>query len=399
MLSLRDSIGNLARAALVATGALALAACQVGPPTQVGPAPGPSVDLSEPVRVALLVPLGTGDPGREEIGQSLLNAARLAERDLQAVALDMRVYETGGTASGGNSAARRAVEEGAQVIVGPLFSTETSGAEPVAAAAGIPVLSFSNNPSVAGNGVYLLGMTFENTASRVVGYAASRGMRNVGVVYPNGLEGETARQAVRSAAGRQGSTVVAERGYDLSIRDIERDSAPIARSMREAGATAIVLADVPTGGLGFMADGLRGAGLASSEAQFLGMHRWDVSAEVLAQDSLQGGWFAAPDPALLGTFEARYRAAYGQRPHEIAGLAYDGIAAVGALVSDARARRLADPFSPANLTGAGGFAGVYGPFRLLPNGLNQRNLAVLEVRNGSASVIDRAPRAFTGLGL
>jgi hypothetical protein len=46
---------------------------------------------------------------------------------------------------------------------------------------------------------------------------------------------------------------------------------------------------------------------------------------------------------------------------------------------------------------AEGFDGVYGAFRLLPNGLSERNLAVREVRDGTAPVIDRAPRAFVGL--
>jgi ABC-type branched-subunit amino acid transport system substrate-binding protein len=387
-----------ARAALAAFGLAALSACATAPtrPVVVGD-PGPSIDLSQPVPVALLVPGGTGDPGREEIAQSLVNAARLAQADLAGVPLDLRVYDTGGSASGGNAAASRAVAEGARIIVGPLFSTETAGVEPVADAAGLSVLSFSNNPSVASDNVYLLGLTFGNTAERIVSHAMSRGLRNIGVVYPNGLEGETARNAVAQAVRAQGGTLVAEQGYDLSVTGIERAVGPIAQRMLETGANAVVLADTPTGGLGFVADGLRAEGLGSG-TQFLGIHRWDVSGEILTQPSLQGSWFAAPDPAFLDTFEARYRSAYGTRPHEVAGLAYDGVAAVGALLREAVATGNPAPFAPASIAGAQGFAGVYGPFRLLPSGLNQRNLAVREVRLGSAPVVDRAPRAFTGLG-
>jgi ABC-type branched-subunit amino acid transport system substrate-binding protein len=386
------------RAAAVTAGLGLLSACQVAPtaPQVAGPT-GPALDPAEPVRVALLVPLGTGDPGRDAIGRSLVNAAQLAQNDLQGVNIAMRVYETAGTTGGGAAAARRAVEEGAQVIVGPLFSTATAGAQPVAAQAGLPVFSFSNNPDVAGGNVYLLGVTFDSTADRVVSYAASRGLRNIGVVYPQGLEGETARRAVAAAAQRHGSAVVAQQGYELSVQGIERSAGAMADRLRGAGANAVVLADLPTGGLGYVADGLRARGFGADSAQFLGIHRWDVSAEILGQSSLQGSWFAAPDPAILGGFESRYRAAYGQAPHEVAGLAYDGIAAVGALVRDAQARRSPNPFAAANIVNPGGFAGVYGPFRLLPNGLNQRNLAIREVRGGSAPVVDRAPRAFVGL--
>lgn len=400
MLSTAFTQVNLGRrrilGALSALGIAALAGCAPTQPSDVA-APSEAIDLSQPVRVALLVPLGTGDPGREEIGQSLVNAARLAETDLAGLPLDLQIYETGGSAAGGASAARRAVEDGARIIVGPLFSTETAGAGPVAASAGVPVLSFSNNPDVAGGSVYLLGLTFDNSAARVVSHARSQGLDRFGIVYPNGIEGETARRAVAAAVSRQGGSIVAERGYNLSVADIERASRPIADTLRSSGANAVVLADVPTGGLGYVADGLRKAGLDSGAVQFLGIHRWDVSAEVLNQPSLQGAWFAAPDPAFLNRFESRYRAAYGMRPHELAGLAYDGVAAVGALVREAIGGSNPAPFSAASLTDPSGFAGVYGPFRLLPGGLNQRNLAIREVRSGSAPVIAPATRTFDPL--
>lgn len=399
MLSTRFSARSVARAAAVAVG-LGLAACTTAPSTQVAGPPGPTVDPNAPVRVALLVPLGSGDPGREQIGRSLVNAAQLAQADLQGIALDLRVYEDAGSTEGGASAASRAVAEGAQIILGPLFSTATAGAEGVAASAGVPLLSFSNNPSVASRDAYILGVTFGSSAERVVGYALSRGLSNVAVVYPNGLEGETARQAVAAAAQGLGATVVSQQGYDLSVQGIEAASPGIAASLQGAGTNAVVLTDGPTGGLGLIADGLRGpGGLGADTAQFLGIQRWNVSAEILTQPSLQGSWFAAPDPGILAGFEGRYQTTYGERPHEIAGLAYDGVALIGALIRAARAQNSNTPFAAANLTDPAGFAGVYGPFRLLPNGTNQRNLAVLEVRNGSAAVVDRAPRTFVGLGL
>ena len=108
------------------------------------------------------------------------------------------------------------------------------------------------------------------------------------------------------------------------------------------------------------------------------MQRWDVSAEALAVPSLQGGVFAAPDPALLGAFTGRYQAAYGESPHELAGLAYDGIAAVGALIAQARGQG-GSPFSTARLTQPAGFAGVNGAVPLHADGRVQRNLAIIEV--------------------
>jgi len=157
-----------------------------------------------------------------------------------------------------------------------------------------------------------------------------------------------------------------------------------------------VLTDGPTGGLALIADALRNNGVTPAQAQFLGLQRWDISAEALAAPSLQGGVFAAPDPGLLAAFEGRYVNAYGENPHELASLAYDAVAAVGAMIADARASG-GSPFSTARITQPQGFAGVNGAFRFLPNGLNQRNLAIFEVRGGQAVVTERASGGFAAL--
>ena len=56
------------------------------------------------------------------------------------------------------------------------------------------------------------------------------------------------------------------------------------------------------------------------------------------------------------------------------------------------------PFSTARLTQPAGFAGVNGAFRFNSNGRIQRNLAIIEVRNGQAVVTERAARSFDAVG-
>ena len=396
MLSTRFSVVPALRSFLLVTAMAVLAACAAG--TASGPSnDGVSVDASQPVKVALLLPYGSGDPGRDQIARSLENAARLAQGDVRDATIDLVVYPTAGTTGGGAAAASQAVAEGAKILVGPLFSTETAGAQPVAASAGLSVLSFSNNPSVAGSNVYILGTTFENTADRLVAYGLSRGMRSFGVVYPQGLEGETARDAVSAAVSQRGATLATSQSYSVSVEGIQAAAGPAAAALNSAGANAVILTDGPTGGLAFISEALRGNGLSAAQAQFMGMQRWDVSAEALAVPSLQGGVFAAPDPALVAAFTGRYRTAYGESPHELAGVAYDGIAVVGALIAQARAQG-GSPFSTARITQPGGFAGVNGAFRFNSDGRVQRNLAIIEVRDGQAVVTERAARSFDAVG-
>lgn len=393
MVSTRNSIASALRVAAIAVALAVLGAC-AAPTTGTG-TDGIAVDANQPVKVALLLPYGTGDPGREQIARSLENAARLAQTDLRNATLDLVVYPTAGSSAGGAAAASQAVSEGAKIILGPLFSTETAGAQGPAGSGGLTVLSLSNNPSVAGGNVYIIGTTFDSTADRLVSYGMSQGLRSFAVVYPNGLEGETARDAVGNAVGRRGATLVATQPYNLSVEGIQGAAGSIAAALNSAGANAVVLTDGPTGGLAFISEALRGNGVGT--AQFLGMQRWDVSAEALGVPSLQGGVFAAPDPGLVGAFVGRYQATYGETPHELAGLAYDGVAAIGALVAQARSQG-GSPFSTARITQAGGFAGVNGAFRFLPGGQVQRNLAILEVQNGQAVVRERAARSFDAVG-
>ena len=396
MLSTRFSIVPALRALALLSAVAVLAGCAGGAGTRSA-SDGVDVDLSQPVTVALLLPYGSGDPGREQIARSLENAARLAQGDIRNAAIDLRIYNDQGSSAGGASAASQAVADGAKIIVGPLFSTATAGAQGPAASAGLKVLSFSNNSDVAGGNVYILGTTFGNSADRLVAYGLGRGERNIGVVYPAGLEGETARDAVVQAVNRRGATLTSAQPYNLSVEGIQAAAAPIASTLNAGGTNAVVLTDGPTGGLAYIAEALRGNGLGADQAQFLGLQRWDVSAEALAVPSLQGGVFAAPDPALVGAFNGRYRAAYGESPHELAGLAYDGVAAVGAMIAEAKAQG-GSPFSTARLTQASGFAGVYGPFRFLTDGRVQRNLAILEVQGGRASVAESAARSFDAVG-
>ncbi len=375
------------------TGVLALAACE--PMAFTGAAPSaPRVDPGTPVQVALLVPSGAGDAGRNVLAESLENAARLAARDLSGVRIDLRVYSTAGNPQLAAQAAARAADEGAQIILGPVFGSEARPAGEAVAARGINVLSFSNDISVAGGNVFVLGLTFENTARRLLNYAASQGRGQVMIVAERTPSGRAAIDAVRMAAPGTGASVVAVETFEFSQQGVVEALPRISETARGSGADTILFSSGNDGALPLLAQLLPDNRVGPPRFQYMGLTRWDIPPASLQQRGLQGGWFAKPDPALAAQFEDRYRAAYGSSPHPIAGLAYDGIAAVGALISTGRG----DALSRASLTQGSGFAGVNGVFRLLPNGRNQRGLAVATIRDNQVVILDRAPRSFVGPG-
>ncbi|GLS85435.1 penicillin-binding protein activator [Cypionkella aquatica] len=382
----RKSLGQI----LVAASAVVLAACVPA----AGPTPGAG-NASGKIQVALLVPAGSGQASDELLARSLQNAARMAISDLGGSAqVDLRVYSTAGSPATAAAMATKAVAEGAQVILGPVFAQEANAAGVAVAASGVNVLAFSNNPDIAGNNVFVLGPTFGNTASRLASYAVRQGKSKVMIVNDRNSAGEIGRAAIAQAVSASGGTVVASGNYEFSQNGVMAAAPGIAASARAAGAQAVFLTADTAGALPLISQLLADNGLSSASAQFIGLTRWDIPAATLGLPGVQGGWFALPDPALYAQYQSRYQSTFNEPPHPISGLAYDGIAAIGALMKKAGP----GPLSKQALTQSAGFVGVNGVFRLRGDGTNERGLAIAQILNGRAVVIDPAPRSFGGFG-
>lgn len=389
----RKSLGRVgfvrAAAALAVS---ALAACTPGAsPTAGG---GPRIDTGAPVPVALLVPAGSGQASDELLARSLQNAARLAISDLGNVKIDLRVYPTAGQPGQAQAMALKAVDEGAKIILGPVYAQEANAAGVAVAGKGINVLSFSNNTDIAGGNVFVMGPTFQNTADRLSRFAVRQGKARIMIVHDQNPGGEAGRAAIQRGIAGAGGQVAGVQGYEFSQNGIVAAAPSIAAAARNANAQALFLTADTAGALPLLTQLLRDNGVSPANTAFIGLTRWDIPAATLALPGVQGGWFAMPDPALFQQFQNRYQTAFGEPPHPISGLAYDGIAAIGALVKQGKSNAL----TAAALTQGSGFVGVSGIFRLRGDGTNERGLAVATIQNSQLIVVDPAPRSFGGAG-
>lgn len=373
---------------------LALAACD----PNMFPAPrgagGPSINTSKPVPVALLVPYESAQAADNSMAQSIENAARMAMADLNGVEIDLRVYPTQGQAEGAQIATTRAISEGAKVILGPVYGGSAKLAGLAAKGAGVNVLSFSNNTAIAGDNVFVLGATFDNTADRLVRYAATHGKPRIVIVNAQSPAETAGAIAIKGAIARNGAILAGEKSFELSQEGVFNSVQPIASTVRSSGADAIFFTSGNDGAMPLFAQMLPESGLKSPSPQYVGLQRLNVPSSALSLPGLQGSWFALPDQALAQNFSSRYAASYGQAPHALAGYAYDGIAAIGALVQSGDSQAL----TAQALTRGSGFVGVNGIFRLNSDGTNQRGLAVATIQNNQVVEIDPAPRAFGGAG-
>lgn len=381
----RKSLGHIA----VVAAAFALSACVPG--AGLSPAGG---NGSGRVQVALLVPADSGQASDAVLAKSLENAARLAMGDLQNVQVDLRVYNTAGSPAQAAAQAKQAVADGAQVILGPVFAQEANAAGVAVAPTGVNVLSFSNNPDIAGNNVFVLGPTFDNTAKRLAAFAVRQGKGKIMIVHDRNTAGELGRGAIDRGVRAAGGSVVGVGSYEFSQNGVVSAAPTIVKMARETGAQSIFLTADSSGALPLVSQLLADNGLNAQTAQFIGLTRWDIPSATLGLPGVQGGWFAMPDPALYAQFQNRYSAAYGEAPHPIASLAYDGIAAIGALSRSSQK----GPLAKNDLTQGAGFVGVNGIFRLREDGQNERGLAVAQIKGGQATIIDSAPRSFSGPG-
>ncbi|GGG80834.1 penicillin-binding protein activator [Salipiger pallidus] len=352
---------------------------------------GPQIDPNQSVRVALLIP--QSDSGAGAIARDLENAARLAIRDLDGVTIDLAVYDTAGSGAQAAQQAQLAVDQGARIILGPLRGEVAVEASKAVADEGVNVLSFSNNSSIAGGNLFVLGPTFRNTADRLMGYARKQGQKNVAILHSDDVPGQFGRTAIQQAASSNGIKVAGIQPYPLSVEGVTEAARGLGAAAPGAD-SVFITTDATNAAMPIILDTLPESGLDPAQIQYIGLTRWDVKPELFSYPGAEGAWFTLPNQSMQQSFQQRYSAAYGSSPHPLAGLAFDGIAAIGALVEQGRS----DALTGRALTQSAGFQGTGGVFRLKSDGTNERGLAVATVRNNQMVILDPAPSSFRGAG-
>ncbi|WP_457650003.1 penicillin-binding protein activator [Profundibacter sp.] len=390
MFLLLSNFRKFAGRIIAALSILWLAACQ---PVSLSDG-GPGINTKAAVPVALLVPGGSANPSDNLNAKSLENAARLAIADLQGVKIDLRVYNTAGNPTQAAAVAVQAVNEGAKIIVGPLYAQSANAVGNAVANRNVNVLAFSNNSQIAGGNVFILGPTFENTANRLVSYSKSQGRSKIAIVHAQTKSGEVGRAAISSAIARAGATPAGVASYEFSQDGIINAIPQIARTIKSGGAQAVFFTASTDSALPLLTQMLPENGVDNNTIKYIGLTRWDIPPTTLALPGVQGAWFAMPHPGMTAKFKARYSAAFGGNPLPIAGLSYDGIAAIGALVKAGKSNAL----TVSALTQGAGFVGANGIFRLRNDGTNERGLAIAQIQNNQVVIVDAAPSSFGGAG-
>jgi branched-chain amino acid transport system substrate-binding protein len=401
-----------------------------GSPAIGEPLPGAAPALSLPppplppvpaggARIAVLLPLSGSSA---QLGADMLNAVELALFDFADEGFELIIHDTGSTPEMAAQAAKMAVADGAQLVLGPLTAASTVAVAEVAIPASINVVSFSADRAVAGGGVNVMGFLPGDQVQRVVSYTASRGLGRFAALAPDTPYGRTVIAALQESARLAGGQVVRTQIYSPSTTDFNamikqladydaRRGALLAQRRELAGhedelskralarlENLQTIGDLPFDALLVADGGNRLEQIAAllpyydvdpRRIRMLGTMLWDEAGPI-TEPALVGGWFAAPAPAERRDFETRFRATFGRAPRRLATLAYDAAALAWVLSQTPRG----PDFSAAAIADPRGFLGQDGIFRFRPDGTVERGLAVLQVGRDGERPIDPAPQSF-----
>lgn len=337
-------------------------------------------------KIALILPLsGPGNSGATAL--SMKQGAEMALAEVQAQDTQILVKDDMGTPQGAQAATQAAINEGAQILLGPLFAPSVSTAGQTARSVGTPMIAFSSDENVASPGVYLLSFLPSADVGRIVEFASSKGRKSYVALLPDDAYGTVAEAEFRTSVTRVGGRLIGIDRYPPDKAGVAAAIARLAPALKQAD--ALFIPDGPDG-TGLVLESLKEANISTASIKLLGTGRWD-DARLHRNPLVKGGWYAAPDGAGFTAFSARYKAKYGSEPVRQASLSYDATLLAAALIKQMPPGQR---FSQATLTNTGGFSGVDGIFRFLASGANQRGIAVMEIKNGAVTAISPAPKTF-----
>jgi len=258
--------------------------------------------------------------------------------------------------------------------------------------------------------------------SRIVGYAASKGVKKFAALIPRGKFGEKIladykktvkifggtfvscerylrnTNSITGAIKRLGEFQTRREALILKRNILEEKNDPISKRILKKLQEKTVLGSLPFDAVLIPETGkelktivslLSYYEINSKEVKFIGIHDWS-SPSLIKEPSLAGAWYAGLSPQPFSNFVRRFASVFKKSPHQLSALAYDAIA-----LSSIKAKEGAKGFILEKLTGENGFYGSTGLFRLRPSGTVQHMFSVMEVSPKGVEVVSPSPISFS----
>jgi outer membrane PBP1 activator LpoA protein len=366
------------------------------------------------LRVALLVPLS--GPVRS-VGEDMVNAAQLSLFENNKREMLLRIYDTRGTTFGAVEALKKALVDGVDVVVGPVFKAETKAIQKMAEKNGLLVFSLSSEQDLVNSkNIFVTGPIVEQEIQLLISYMVDKGIYNYVGLMPNTDFGASVNRVLREAIVTKDAMLIKTEYYDpndqhmlkkiielvsfyevpktlyenfekkkleskmlgetknLEIEIKEEDKIyPQAMFIAEGGSFADQIASL-----------VFSVRKERRDIQLIGTSKLDGNDSTLKNPYLDETIFVGANPEKYEKYANSHSKMYRYRPLKITSIVYDLINLMDQVYE--RKDGLYRPSKQALLHPLG-FDGIDGRFRFLPNGLVERRLYVLQFRNGEKVVL------------
>lgn len=277
--------------------------------------------------------------------------------------------------------AQRLLGQKVDMVVGPLLGNVVDKVRDVFHPAQVPVLTFSSDRAVMGDGVYALSYLPAEQGRAMARATVASGHSRLAGLIPSTPYGYEVYGAFQDEAKKLGASVTGSAFYNPQNSDIGanirtlvgKETAKDSKSFSPPFDALFLPAPAAT--LPLVAAQLSYYDVDKAGVQLLGTALWQDNNLLLpSAGAVRGGLFAVPPR--VDAFGGSFKTTYGSEPHPLAILGYDAARVLADLAAEKQ--RLGTPLDTL-LQRPEGFYGSGGYLRFAANGETERGLSIVKV--------------------
>lgn len=366
------------------------------------------------LRVAVLVPL-SGQV--KTVGESIVNAIQMSLFENNKKNIVLKIYDTKGTTFGAVDAINKAIEDGVDTVIGPLFSAETKAIKNILRQNNLISFSLSNDEELRNiDNVFVTGSIPQQEIQTLISYMMENDFYNYVALMPNSTHGALMNRILRSTILNKDGLLIKTEYYtqnennlinkinglvnfyevpqtlyeDFEKKKLENKLLGITEELefkiQEEEKIYPQALFIPDGGKQAeqIANLLFITQQNSRYIQLIGTTKLDGDESIINNPYFDKVIFIGANPSKYKKFRNSYVGLYKEEPVKITSMVYDLINimdTIYTLENDSyiiNKKELLDPR---------GFDGIDGRYRFLPNGIVERKMFVLQLQNKEKVVI------------
>ncbi len=348
------------------------------------------------IKIALLLPIGSKDNNLSKLGKSLRDAAFLAKEDLANNLLEIRTYDTYGNTRKGILAYNVALEEKNEIIIGPYLSTVTKEISNQIPFNSVNILSLSDDPTIVGRKIFILGDTVVNRANNLIQYAINNKKYRFAIIGPVKDDNNKILSLISNKILMHRGTITFSSYYSNDVSAISDLAQDVKNRIIQTNTDVIIFTGEPDKRMSHLAAELADITVNKKDKgiQIMGLTHWENSASILSEPALQKAWFTMPDQRFRSFYENKFIKKFGYIPHPKSNLAYDAVASLGVIHKNFNNNKN-DYFDKFNgLFNRNGFIGIDGIFRFNNDRIAEKELSIIQLISGKPNMLKQAKSQF-----